>query len=238
MIETSPQPGMRIALAVSALLLLPVSARALDLSANPERSFFIGVGMGAHLDLEREARSPRDLAGEHPEAYSLGAFLFGIHGGYRFDELVALELGWQQARHDADPDWGGFALYQLGHVVLRLAVATPTRETIVFSLGPALGGFYYGAATPGMEEDNGAFVLGGLAGVTLEHEFTLGVVGAVRLAYLPLYRFGMGQLGLQETYLIEGSEVTELVDTKDFSDGRLLHVLWVTAAVQFEWTFR
>jgi hypothetical protein len=224
---------------VVGVLTLAGPARALDLSANPERSFFIGVGLGAHLDLDRGARTPADLAGRHPEAYSLGAFLFGIHLGYRFSELVALEAGWQQARHAADEDWGGYALEQLGHIVLRLAVTTPSRQTIVFSLGPALGAFYYGDASPGMEEDNGTFVLGGLAGVALEHELGLGVVGALRVAYLPLYRFGMDVLGLQETYYYpDGTQETELLDSKDFSEGRLLHVLWITAAVQFEWTFR
>jgi hypothetical protein len=223
---------------LAALLTITVCGEvlALSFSENPERSFFVGIDLGAGLDLARDARTPYDpLAVGSPEAYAVSAFLFGIDVGGRFDEVFGLEVGWHQQRHDAEREWGS-AYYGLGHVALRLAVPTATRQTPVFLVGPAIGPFFYGTADPYMEEDNGTLVLGGLAGARIEHELVLGVVATFTAAYLPLWRFGMdGQLSLVEHYS-DGS--SQEIGRKDFTEGQLIHVLWLSLGIQFEWTFR
>jgi hypothetical protein len=211
-------------------------ALALSFAENPQRSFFVGIDLGAGLDLDRGARTPYDpMVQGSPEAYSLGGFLFGIDLGGRFDEVFGLEVGWHQQRHDAEPDWDASS-YGIGHVALRLAVPTQSRQTPVFLLGPAIGPFYYGTATAYEQEDNGTLVLGGMVGATLEHELVFGVVGTFGLTYMPLWRFGMdGQLVLVEHYS-DGS--SDDIGSKDFTEGRLIHLLWISLGIQFEWTFR
>lgn len=225
-----------ITLAAVATFVAGGEALALNFSENPQRSFYVGVDLGAGLDLDSSSRSAYDSDVEgSPEAYELGGFLFGVDIGGRFDEVFGLDVGWHQQRHDAAADWGS-AAYGIGHVALRLAIPTETRQTPVFLLGPAIGPFFYGTASPGMEEDNGALVLGGLVGARIEHELTLGVVAYLNATYLPLYRFGMdGVLVLTEHYP-DGS--TAPIGHKDFTEGSMIHMLWINLGIQFEWTFR
>ena len=213
-------------------------ASALDLSENPERSAFFGVDLGAGLDMGTGARHPVDMRGENPEAYAISGFLFSIQGGYRFNEIVGLDTGWRQIRHNADEDWGGIASYSIWHIALRLAIPTPSRQTIVFELGPAIGGFHYGSVA-GIEE-NDAFVLGGIGGVILEHELGLAVVGYIKVNYAPAYRFGQDdKLFLSEEWFDEeGTVYVDELDSKDFTGGRLVHLLWMTVGIQFEWVLR
>ena len=228
--------------ATFAFCLVNSGVQADNFSENPEKSFFIGFDLGAALNpsVDAAARSPVDKAGNTPEAYSLGSFLFGFKGGYRFNEIVGIEGGWHEQQHRAHEEWGHFAYYQLGHVAARLAWPTPVQETPVLKLGMALGQFSYGNSSYGEVEDNGSFVLGGFAGISLEHEFMLGVVGILDIVYLPMYRFGMsGVLELHElTYYPDGTREDVFLDAKDFTEGELTHVLWFSAGFQFEWTFR
>ncbi|MCP4680270.1 MAG: hypothetical protein GY854_33215 [Deltaproteobacteria bacterium] len=225
-----------------AFFLVSGSVQAGGFSDNPQKSFFIGFDLGAALNPSSDAavRSPVDKAGSTPEAYSLGAFLFGFKGGYRFNEIVGLEAGWHEQQHLAHEEWGHFSHYQLGHVAARLAWPTSVRATPVIKLGMALGQFSYGSASYGEVEENGSFVLGGLAGVTLEYELMLGVVGILDIGYLPQYRFGMSDvLELHERYYYGDDSVEDVfLDTKDFTEGTLVHILWISAGFQFEWTFR
>jgi hypothetical protein len=223
-------------MAAVAVLAAGGDALALNFSENPERSFYVGVDLGAGLDLDTGARSPYDPDVDGtPEAYEIAGFLFGIDIGGRFDEVFGLDVGWHQQRHDAAGEWGS-AYYGVGHVALRLAIPTMSRQTPVFLVGPAIGPFFYGTATPGMEEDNGALVFGGLVGARVEHELTLGVVAYLNASYLPLYRFGMdGPLVLTEHYPDGDSQK---LGEKDFTEGSMLHILWINFGIQFEWTFR
>jgi hypothetical protein len=228
-------PGLPAAMAI---LVWCQFASALDLSQNPERSVFFGVDLGAGLDMGKGARHPVDLRGESPEAYAISGFLFSIQGGYRFNEIVGFDTGWRQIRHNADEGWGGIASYSIWHIALRLAIPTPSRQTIVFELGPAIGGFHYGAVAG--KEENDAFVLGGLGGVILEHELGLAVVGYIKVNYVPAYRFGQDdRLLLEEEWFdAEGTRYVDELDSKDFTDGRLVHLLWMTVGIQFEWVLR
>lgn len=224
---------------VAAALVLGAAgdALALEFSENPERSFYVGIDLGAGLDLDTRTRSPDDpLSGGTPEAYELAGFLFGLDVGGRFDEVFGLEVGWHQQRHDAAGKWGS-AYYGIGHVALRLAIPTETRQTPVFLVGPAIGPFFYGTATPGMEEDNGALVLGGMIGARLEHELTLGVVAYLNATYMPLWRFGMDGVLQLDIYYAGDGEPDETFQ-KDFTEGGLVHLLWINVGIQFEWTFR
>jgi hypothetical protein len=205
---------------------------------NPEKSLFFGFDLGAGLNPDKDVRSPLDYAGLTPEAYSLGGFLFGIYGGFRFSEIIGIEAAWHEQRHDAHSEWGGVAYYQLAHVALRLAWPLPTRQTLVFRAAPAMGTFTYGDALPGFFEDNSTLVVGGLMGLTLEHEFSLGVVGLFEISYLPLLRRGMGGVLKLEYYEDYWDESPELVDTKDFSKNEFVQLVWISAGFQFEWTFR
>ncbi|MCP4605207.1 MAG: hypothetical protein GY847_32605 [Proteobacteria bacterium] len=240
---------------ISAVFMLSVflmgrPGQADEFSENPEKSFFIGFDLGAGLNPDRETRSPPDLWGEDDpaEAYSLGAFLFGVFGGYRFNEIIGIEAGWHELRHRAHEEWGSVSYFQMSHFALRLAWPLPSRQTPVLRMGPALGAFSYGSASYGGYEDNSTFVLGGFIGLTLEHEFTLGIVGVLELAYLPLYRFGMdGVLELREISYDYNNEIEDLndnetdpylLDIKDFENGRFVHLIWISAGFQFEWTFR
>ncbi len=223
--------------AVMAILVWCQTADALDLSENPERSVFFGVDLGAGLDMGKGARHPVDMRGESPEAYAISGFLFSIQGGYRFNEIIGFDTGWHQIRHNGDEDWGGIASYSIGHIAFRLAIPTPSRQTVVFELGPAIGGFYYGNVAG--KEENDAFVFGGLGGVILEHELGLAVVGYIKFNYVPAYRFGQDKLFLsEEWYDEEGGSHVERLDSKDFTDGRLVHLLWMTVGIQFEWVLR
>ncbi|MDD5308349.1 MAG: outer membrane beta-barrel protein [Deltaproteobacteria bacterium] len=215
-------------------LLCGRAARAADYSENPERSLLFGFDLGAGLDPASSARSPKAMGGGTPEAYDIAGFLFGIFAGYRFNEIAGLEAGWHQDRHAADKDWGGVAGYQIFHVAARLAVPTPLRLTPVLLVGPAAGTFFYGASDYGGTEDNSAWAVGGMAALATEFELGLGVVAALRVAYLPLYRWGMHLELVEEWY--DGGWQSDTLDTKTFGD-ELVHVLWITAAIQFEWTF-
>lgn len=210
-------------------------------STNPERSLLIGFELGAGLDLDVTSRSPYDTLHQRPvEAYSLGGFLFGVYCGFRFNEIIGLELGWQEQQHDAHDNWGDTAGYQLTHLALRLAWPLPTRQTPVLRIGPVVGGFSYGNADPWAEEDNRTIVLGGVASLLIEHEFSLGIVGVFKISYVPLYRFGMGytlQLW-REDCNGDGLCVDFLEDEKDFTEGELVQIFWISLGVQFEWTFR
>jgi len=224
---------MRLAVIAAAVLLAtsaPHVARALDLSENPERSLFVGFGLGAGLDLDREAR----LSTDGREVTSMAGFLFGIGGGFRFNEIVGLETGLGQCRHAALEAWGGASEYTLGRVALRLAVPTASRQTIVFKLGPAIGAFFYGAVE-GME-DNEAFAVGGLAGVTLEHELSAALVAVLDVAYMPMWRRGL-HLYLSESRPYEDDPVVQM-DEIDFGGSRVVHLLWMSVGLQFEWVFQ
>jgi hypothetical protein len=218
------------------LALVGGEAAALQFSENPERSFFFNLDLGAGLDLDLDTRSPRDpLAGGTPEAYEAAGFLIGFGIGGRFNEHVGLEAGWHTERHDAAGAWGS-SYYGLGHIALRVAFPTPSRQTPVLLIGPAVGPFTYGTATYGMEEDNATVVLGGIVGARVEHELTLGVLMYLNVTYAPLWRFGMdGQLSLVEYY---GDGSSEEIGRKDFTEGSMVHLLWINFGIQFEWVFR
>ena len=220
------------------VLLVDGSSRAQEFLANPQRSFFIGFDLGMAFDTNVKARSPSDYWDRSKEAYSLGAFLFGVSGGFRFNEVFGVEVGWHDQQHDAHPEWGGLSYYQLAHIAGRFAWPLPSRQTPVLRIGPALGQFAYGAASIDGEEDNRTFVLGGMAGLTVEHEFVLGIVGMIQAAYFPLYRFAMDE----ELFLVEeqymGEQDGTILDSKDFSEGELVHLVWISLGIQFEWTFR
>ena len=221
------------------LPLFPGAARAYDLAENPERSLLVGFELGVGLDADGEARRPDDLlAGGAPEAYRLPGFQLGLFAGYRFNEHIGVEAGWHQSRHLAVDPWGA-AYYQVGHVALRVAVPTPTRLTPVILAGPAIGAFSFGVASPGMLEDNEALVVGGEVGAMVEHELGLGVVAALKVAYLPLYRRDMGgRLELTEVYYDGSDEIVETVAAVDFGEGTVVHLVWISVGLQFEWTFR
>jgi len=225
---------------VGAALAAAVPAGALDLSENPERSWFFGLELGAGLDLDADSRHPEEQLspGGSPEAYALQGFVMGLYAGFRFNEVIGVQAGWNQSRHAAEKPWR-MAWYHLGHLGLRLALPTPTRQTPVLLLGPAAGSFSFGLATPGMEQDNRALVLGGIGGLALEHELLgVGVVAALRLTYAALHRFGFGNGGVLELYRILPDGGEEVVSRKDFGDGRMVHVLMITVALQFEWLLR
>ncbi|MCK9462414.1 MAG: hypothetical protein M0R80_22550 [Proteobacteria bacterium] len=220
---------MRWATLGAAILLLasaPRGAVALDLSTNPERSFFVGFDLGAGLDAGPEARRAEDGR----EAYSPAGLLFGFGGGFRFDEIVGVEAGLTQSRHAALEAWGGTAGYTLAHVALRLAIPTPSRQTIVFELGPAIGGFFFGVAD-GIE-DNEVLAAGGDAGIALEHELSAAIVVVFQARYAPLWRRGM-HLYLSESDTYESELVAK--DEIDLSGPRVVHLVWMTVGFQFEW---
>jgi len=219
--------------AIAAAILLATSAprvaRALELSQNPERSLFVAFGLGAGLDLERAARRSTDGR----EVTSLAGFLFGLGGGFRFDEIVGLEIGLGQCRHAALEAWGGTSEYTIARLALRLAVPTASRQTLVFKIGPAIGALFYGAVD-GIA-DNDALTVGGFAGVTLEHELSAALVAALDVAYMPMWRKGL------HLYLSEsgphGDEAVRQVDEIDFGGSRVVHILWISVGLQFEWVF-
>jgi hypothetical protein len=224
-------------LAAAAFLSAP-AASALDLSENPERSLIIGVELGAGLDLDPESRRPEEMLtpGGSPEAYDVAGFSFGLFAGFRFNEIIGVQGGWNQSRHRARGDWGA-AYYQFGHVALRLAIPTPTRQTPLLLLGGAIGGFSFGLATPGMEEqDNTVLAGGGLVGLAVEHELGTGVVATLGVTYLPLFRAGMGDDIELYTYDDQGREL--ILSRKDFGDGAMVHVLQIEMGLQFEWLLR
>lgn len=228
------------------VLLAASPAIAGGFGTNPERSFFIGFDLGAGLHPGEDARSPKDYwnlntdATRRVEAVSLSGFLFGIYGGYRFNEVIALETGWHEQQHDAHPEWGGAAYFRLFHLAARIAWPTAGRQTPLVRIGPAIGGFTYGSLSSDFDDVNSTPVLGGLLGLSLEHEFTLGVVGVFEVAYIPSYRFGMDKILVLEEYIPQndGGYTTEILDEKDFSDGQFVNILWISAGFQFEWTFR
>ena len=209
-------------------------------SFSPDRSLLVNVSLGAGFDLGEEARSPLNHAGENREAYSLGAFVIGIRVGYRFNEILAVEGGWLEQQHSAHQEWGNRAGYMFGTLALRLAWPLATRQTPVLKIGPLFGAFSYGSASYGETEDNSTFVCGGHLSAVLEHELVLGIVATLGVTYAPLYRTGMdGVLTLEEIdYGSNGTAESRVVGTKDFTEGRMVHLVWVTAGIQFEWAFR
>ncbi|HUT79139.1 MAG TPA: hypothetical protein VM285_15685 [Polyangia bacterium] len=223
-------------LAAGVALAAPVAV-ALDLSENPERSLLIGIELGAALDLDPGSRHPEERLppGGSPEAYAISGFSFGLFAAFRFNEVFGVQGGWNQSRHRASGEWGA-AHYQLGHLALRLAVPTPTRQTPVLLLGPAIGSFSFGLSTPGMEQDNTALAVGGLAGLVLEHELGTNVVATLGVTYTPLFRFGQG--GILELYLLDEDGTEEPLSRKDFGDGGMVHLLWIELGLQFEWLLR
>ena len=207
---------------------LPSGAAALDLSRNPERSFLVGFSLGAGSDLGREARRSTDGR----TVYGETGFLFGLHAAFRFNEVVGVSTGLGQCRHPALEDWGGAAGYTLGDVALRLAIPTPSRQTIVVEVGPAIGEFFYGSVNGA--EDSGTLAVGGRGAVELEHELAPGFVAVAGVEYRPLWRRGMGALYLTERDPYEESDPV-LVDIVDLGGARLVHLVWVRLALQFEW---
>jgi hypothetical protein len=216
-------------------LLCGRTALAAEHSENPEQSLLFGFDLGAGLDVAKSARSPRAMGGGAPEAYDPAGFLFGIFAGYRFNEIAGLEAGWHQERHAADKEWGGVAGYQIFHVAARLAIPTPLRLTPVLLVGPAGGTFFFGSSDYGGTADNSSWVVGGMAALAMEFELGLGVVADLRVAYLPLYRWGMN-LDLVNEWYVGDTLNTDTIDTRTFDD-ELVHVLWISVAIQFEWTF-
>jgi len=222
-------------LTVFILITMPLNAVSLNLSPNPKRSAFFGFTIGAGLDLDFDARHVRDLSGRTPEAYALMGLMFGLSGGFRFNEFVGIEGGWQRSGHLADPDWGGGCEYNLLHTSLRFAVPTASRQTPVFKLGLALGNFLYGNVAG--TEKNGTMIMGGRLGFCLEHELLLGVIVVFELSYSPVFRYGMrDKLYLSVDYDDGHGPITE--DVKDFTHGRWVHLLLAGVGVQFDWPFR
>jgi hypothetical protein len=217
-----------LAVAVTALLACPRVSGAVALSRSSEMSFFAGFELGAGFDLEQDARCT--TGGR--VIYTAPGFLFGLHGGFRFNEIVGLSIGLDQSRHAALEEWGGAAGYTLGNLALRLAVPTPSRQTIVFSVGTAFGSFFFGSVNG--VEDNSTPVVGGRGGILLEHEIGAAVVVSLGVDYLPLWRRAMGTL-----YLSNHDSSQEMntvwIDRVDLGGSRIVHLLWVRVGLQFEW---
>lgn len=223
------------------LLSLPGSVAAQPLTG-VERSVFFGIDFGVSYDLSEDARRPLDQYDRRTEAYSVDAFGIGVSGGYRFNEIWAIQGGWHSQEHSAHPEWGGRARYSIGHLQARLALPLATRQTPVLGIGGVFGGFSYGNAGFGGYEDNETMLAGGIVSLTLEHELALGIVAVARLSYAPAYRFGMDDK-LVLWYDAEGDgyfDVAEdhVVDEKDFTRGDVIHMMWLSFGIQFEWTFR
>jgi hypothetical protein len=218
------------AIAAAAVMLsaAPKAASALELSANPERSFYIGFALGIGFDVEKSAREGADGR----TLYGASGFLFGLRGGFRFNENVGLSIGLTQSRHGALEAWGGDAGYTLGDLSLHVAVTTPAAATVVFEAGPAIGDFFYGTVN-GLE-DNGTLVVGGRAGIALEQELGPTVVAVFAVEYVPLWRRRMGVLYLSEEDPYEGGEPV-LLDLVDLGGARAVHLIWVHVGLQFEW---
>jgi hypothetical protein len=226
-----------LALAISWVITFENVASAEGFSSKPDRSLLVNVSLGAGFDLDKDGRSPPNIVDDRPEAYSLGAFAIGVSVGYRFNEIVGLEAGWHETQHRAHREWGGTARYSLGHVAFRLAWPLETRQTPVLKIGPVVGRFAYGSASLGGYEDNDTLTAGGIISAVLEHELVLGIVATLTASYLPLARFGMGGELYLEEFSYESGEST-ILGSKDFTDDRMVHVIWLTAGIQFEWTFR
>lgn len=217
--------------AVAAAAAISIAAReasALDLSRNPEMSFYVGFRLGAGADAGREARRSPDGR----ELYGAAGFLFGLRGGFRFNEIVGASIGIAQSRHGALEDWGGAAGYTVGDLALRLAIPTPAAATVAFEVGPAVGDFFYGAVN-GLE-DNATLAAGGRAGLALEQELGPTVVAVFGVEYLALWRRRMGVLFLTEEDPYEEAEPI-LLDAVDLGGARVVHLLWAHVGLQFEW---
>ncbi len=259
-----------ILIAVFGLVLVAETANAGEYSKEPDRSIFVGFELGAGLDMGSEARFPEDTyhtannpGDPNPEAYSLGSFMFGLYGGFRFSENIGLEMGWHEQQHQTAREWGGTAEYELAHLALRLALPTDSRQTFLLRVGPALGGFSYGQSNLGFFEDNSRVVFGGLLAASMEHELAMNMIWTVNLTYLPMVRFGGGeklqlcmhvppeeaqyhiyqQCDMSEpySYTPSNSDVPwEWVNAgeKDFSDNQFVQILWITMGLQFDWILR
>ena len=219
---------------------LGVSRPACGAEYSPLRSLFVAVDIGGGLDLSEEDRSPSNYFGHKIEAYSLGSFIVGLTLGYRFNEIFGLEGAWFETQHKAHPEWGGLARYTTGHISARFSIPLKTRQTPVFKLGAAVGGFAYGASSIFETEDNNTLVAGPRMSIGLEHELILGLVVTFEISYLPLYRKGMnGVLLLEEvTYHQDGGSFARLVGSKDFTDSSIVHLLGFTAGIHYEWAIQ
>jgi hypothetical protein len=230
---------------VATLLLCPGRASATRIFGPWQSSVFFGVGLGAGFDASRDARRATDAFSREIESYSIHAWLFGVHAGFRFNEWVGMELGWQEQQHDAFREWGGYAGYHLLHTNARLAWPLPTRQTLLFKLGVIGGGFEYGRASFGGTQDNATVAFGPLVALALEQELGLGVVAFFDVTWSPLRRLGMS--GPLELYIEQGRATFEAVgddvfpaprDTKDFTRDVWSQLVWLRAGVQFEWFVR
>ena len=224
------------ALVLAAAALVSSHAWALDLSENPERSVLFGFRLGAALDLDDDARFATDRTGSHAERYAVDGFLFGLYAGFRFNEIVGVEGGWHQSRHDGQEEWGDVAGYSLWHLAVRLAVPTPSRQTVVFDLGPSIGVFSYGSVS-GID-DNQTLAVGGRGGVVLEHEFGLSMVGTLGVHYSAMFRRGAWYSLEAVSTDEDGTSSVTVEDSLDFSEDRLVHLLWIAVGIQFEWSLR
>ena len=240
MTRTSSNPPRRTLayVALRILMLTAVDSAAVQNDHKNDHSLFLSIDFGANLDLQTKDRSPKDMKEHTPESYGLPGFLIGLNAGYRFSEWVGLEAGFHEAQHQAEKAWGRHMRYTLGHLGVRLAIPLQTRQTPVMMLGAAVGRFAFGSATFGQTEDNGTLVVGPSIGLTLEHELTLGLVAVLNFSYSPLFRKGMnGILKLEEvTYDAEGAPSVQVLDSKDFTKGTFVHLLWIRIGFQFEWS--
>ena len=220
------------------LVSVPISAS--PRTDNPNRSLFAGMKIGAGLDVTTADRSPENIAGNHPEAYSLGAFLISVSVGYRINEYWGIAGEWSQAQHRAHQEWGNIARYTTGALAFRAALPLATRQTPVLEIGAVVGRFSYGASSRFEPENNDTLVVGPLAGLVLEHELLLGLVATFELVYQPLFRKGMnGRLLLEEvTYHMDGQVTSDIIGSKDFTQSTFVHLLWLRVGLNFEWTFR
>ncbi|MCU0663768.1 MAG: porin family protein [Myxococcota bacterium] len=227
---------------VFAVLLLarPAIAEAGRLDRSWRQSLFFGVGIGAGFEVNPLARQARDAFERRIESYSAAAFLFGVHAGYRLNEVLGLELGWHEQQHDAFREWGGYAGYHLLHLGLRVAWPLPTRQTLLLKIGACGGGFEYGAASFNGTEDNATFAVGPLFALAAEHELGLGIVAFIDVSWVILRRFGMSgplELTIRETgNTASGLEDNAPTDIKDFTRDVTAQIVWLRAGIQFEWT--
>jgi len=199
-------------------------------SGEAERSFLVGVDLGTAVDLDPSSRRAVETGGERREAYAPAAFDFGFFAGFRFARVLGMEVGWHQSRHRADDDRGGSAGYSVGHLALRLEVLTAWSMKFVFEAGAGAGTFFYGAAGGDVTP-----VVGGIAGVCLEQELSDEIAGSLRIGYLPLYRWAMTLEQVEGSAPGEDGVNEVTVAGKDFGPSALVHVLWVTVGVQYEW---
>lgn len=234
----SARATLLVAIATAVLALSPAVK-----ASHPERpwqqSAYFGIGVGAGLEASRNSRISIDATDRRVESYSTTAFLFGVHAGFRFNELVGVEIGWHELQHDAFREWGGYAGYHLLHLNARLAWPLPTRQTLLLKLGLCGGAFEYGTASFGGAEDNATFTIGPQFALAVEHELGLGVVAFFDVSYVILRRLGMsGPLQLWVEDPSADPPSSTIYDIKDFTRDATVHTVWLRAGIQFEWTLQ